>query len=53
MNCNNRSKKSLKTRNLDFEPFDITLDWKDQKDTIDKLGEIDTQIKDGPTILNY
>ncbi len=41
-------KKSLKTRNLDFKPFDITLDWKDQKDITDKLSEIDTQIKDGP-----
>ncbi len=41
-------KKSLKTRNLDFKPFDITLDWKDQKDATDKVSEIDTQIKDGP-----
>ncbi len=41
-------KKSLKTRNLDFKPFDITLDWKDQKDATDKISEINTQIKDGP-----
>ncbi len=40
-------KHSLITRNLEFKPFDITLDWKDIKDITDKvkLSEIITQIK--------
>ncbi len=36
---------SLKTESMSFTPFDITLDWKDQKDASSKLSEIDTQIK--------
>ncbi len=40
-------KPSLKIRNLDFKPFDIILDWKNQNDTTDKikLSEIDIQIE--------
>ncbi len=38
-------KSSLKTKNLDFKPFVIALDWKDQKDAINKLIEIAEQIK--------
>ncbi len=36
---------SLKTRNLDFKPFDIILDWKDQNDANSRLSEINTQIE--------
>ncbi len=39
-------KSSLKTKNLDFKSFDITLDWKNQKDALYNLKDIDTQMKD-------
>ncbi len=34
----------LKTRDLSFTPFNITLDWKDRDDATFKLNEIDIQI---------
>ncbi len=42
-------KSSLKTKNLDFKSFDITLEWKNQKDALYNLKDIDTQMKD----MNY
>ncbi len=36
---------TLKTENMSFTPFNITLDWKNQQDATSKLNEIDTQIE--------
>ncbi len=36
---------TLKTENMGFTPFNITLDWKNQEDVISKLNEISIGIK--------
>ncbi len=36
---------SLKTRNMSFFPFNITLDWKNEEDTTAKIKEVDSEIE--------